>query len=73
LSIKERSPIEFKSPPDPSRQVEEVDEERKFPDGSLSVEKMEAGKYENRKIGTHPILFGMVIVAEPSRSNPHNW
>jgi hypothetical protein len=55
LSIKERSPIEFKSPPDPSRQVEEVDEERKFLDGSLSVEKMEAGKYENRKIGTHPI------------------
>jgi hypothetical protein len=25
------------------------------------------------EIGTHPILFGMVIVAEPSRSNPHNW
>jgi hypothetical protein len=26
-----------------------------------------------REIGTTPILFGMVIVAEPSRSNPHNW
>jgi hypothetical protein len=45
LSIKERAPVEFNlSPIDPFRQAREGDEERRFLDGSLSVEKMKAGK-----------------------------